>query len=591
MAAPALAQTDAVPPPSRSAPRRPPASDFDGLLQQGFALHRQGQFEQALPLLRRAQRMRPRDYFVNLLLGIDELRTGHPTQAVTALQTAHRTRPREVIARGYLAEAWTALHQYGRAATVLQAAQEGGNPQTALTLVEFELDRFAALSAELRSSRRGLAFAYLLQAQAQPAQQQTDAVQALQRAAAIAPDLPGLADTRGQVEFALGHLPAAEQAWQQALQGQPNDLDAWVGQAQLAAKRHDSAAVQTLLDRVAAHSPHRLEQALAAWPGDLDVPAATASSGSPAQIFLSCLERRGSPRACPPGLLESRIRKRAPAQATALSRRQLFEQQDWEQVARTRPGSGAGAVQAAFERGVALVHLDRCAAAIPELENARADAGLRAEADFYLSRCYAQDAGAIVEKRLQGVAKGVFVHEVRGDILLRLGGNGAGAAAEYRQALAVAATDPALWARLAEAEQTAGHPDKATAAAHHALQIDPHRLQAMRTLAQVAFEQKNYAAALPWLQQIVTHAPGDLQTQIELGTVLARQGQPKAALPLLQHALQAGYPDERGSLHFLLGTVLRQLGHAPEATQAFQQAQQLSDAFSDHAQAPHDPSR
>lgn len=564
------------------------AQDFDGLLRQGFALHRQGQFAQAIPLLRQAQQMRPQDYFANLLLGIDELRAGHPDRAVTKLQAAHRARPREAMASGYLAEAWTALHQYGHAAALLQTAarQESGDQQAALTLVEFELERFAALSTELRSSRRGLAFAYVLQARAQPAQQQAAALQALQHAAAVVPDLPGLASALGQVEFSLGQTSAAAQAWAQALRRQPNDLDAWMGQAQLAARRHDLASAQKLVDRVAAHSPHRLEQALATWPDGLSVPSTVASSARPAQLFFSCLERRGSPQSCPQGFLEGQIRKGISPRVTALSRRQLFEQQDWERVARIRPAASAGSAQASFERGVALAHLDRCASAIPELEDARADAALRAEADFYLSRCYAEDAGAVVAVRLQGVRQGEFAHEVRGDILLRLGNNSAGAVGEYRQALAVVPSDPALWARLAEAERAAGHPDEAATAAHRALQIDPLRWEAMRTLAQIAFEQKKYASAIPWLQKIVLREPDDLEAQTELGTALARQGQPQAAVSLLQHALQAGYPDERGALHFLLGTVLRQLGHAQAARQAFQKAQQLSDAFSNRAQAP-----
>lgn len=586
----AAGQTGGSSPPSAVASGASRTSGFAELLQQGFALHRQGRFEAAIPLLRQAQQMRPHDYFANLLLGIDELRSGHPDRAVTLLQTAHRARPQEAMASGYLAEAWTALRQYDRAAALLQtAARDDGGDQAALTLVEFELDRFASLAAELRASRRGLAFAYLLQAEAQPAHQQPGALQALQHAAALAPDLPGLASALGQAEFSLGHWQEAARAWGQALRRQPNDLDAWVGQAQLAAQQHDPAVAQALLNRVAAHSPHRLEQALATWPAQLKLPAATVPSPSAAQMFIACLARRGSPQTCPAGWLESRLQQSAPNHVAGLSRQQLFEQQDWERVAQSRPA--AHSAPAAFERGVALAHLDRCAAAIPALEMARVDEALRAQADFFLSRCYAQDAGAVVANRLHGPGQDALVHEVRGDVLLRLSNDGADAATEYRQALAVASSDPALWARLAEAEQAAGHRDDAATAAHQALRIDPDRLQAIRTLAQISFDEKDYAAAMPWLQQIVARAPDDLQARIELGTALARQGRPRMAAPLLQDALQAGYPDERGALHFMLGTVLRQLGRAPEARHAFQQAQQLSDAFSERPQAPHDPSR
>jgi hypothetical protein len=39
--------------------------------QQGFDLHRQARFAEAIPVLERARRLEPNDYFVNLLLGID----------------------------------------------------------------------------------------------------------------------------------------------------------------------------------------------------------------------------------------------------------------------------------------------------------------------------------------------------------------------------------------------------------------------------------------------------------------------------------------------------------------------------------------
>src|SRR5437879_11772559 len=50
--------------------------DLMSLVQRAFDLHQKGEFAQALPLLHRAYALQPDDYFVNLLLGIDTLRTG-----------------------------------------------------------------------------------------------------------------------------------------------------------------------------------------------------------------------------------------------------------------------------------------------------------------------------------------------------------------------------------------------------------------------------------------------------------------------------------------------------------------------------------
>lgn len=58
------------------------------LIQRAFDLHQRGQFAQARPLLERAYKMDPDDYFVNLLLGIDFLRTGDPKAANLYLRKA-----------------------------------------------------------------------------------------------------------------------------------------------------------------------------------------------------------------------------------------------------------------------------------------------------------------------------------------------------------------------------------------------------------------------------------------------------------------------------------------------------------------------
>src|ERR1035438_10004741 len=90
--------------------------DLKSLVQRAFELHQKGQFAEALPLLRRAYALEPGDYFVNLLLGIDSLRTGQPKAAVPFLKKASRLRPREEFPLDYLGEAYARQDIYGEAA-------------------------------------------------------------------------------------------------------------------------------------------------------------------------------------------------------------------------------------------------------------------------------------------------------------------------------------------------------------------------------------------------------------------------------------------------------------------------------------------
>src|SRR5579862_6441236 len=66
----------------RDAPANQDEKEFQALLKQGFELHQQARFTEAIPVLERARKLEPQDYFANLLLGIDLLRTGKPLDAV-----------------------------------------------------------------------------------------------------------------------------------------------------------------------------------------------------------------------------------------------------------------------------------------------------------------------------------------------------------------------------------------------------------------------------------------------------------------------------------------------------------------------------
>ena len=139
--------------------------------------------------------------------------------------------------------------------------------------------------------------------------------------------------------------------------------------------------------------------------------------------------------------------------------------------------------------------------------------------------------------------------------------------------------DPALLERLAEAQLAAGDTDGAKASAQAALVIDPHRREALRTLASMATSNRDYDQALPWLRQLAAETPGDTTVQVELAKALAQMGASQEAVNLLLPVLASGYPDEKGALHALLGRALRKLGREAEAIKAEAEARRLSDAF------------
>ena len=75
----------------------------------------------------------------------------------------------------------------------------------------------------------------------------------------------------------------------------------------------------------------------------------------------------------------------------------------------------------------------------------------------------------------------------------------------------------------------------------------------------------------------------------ELAKALAQTGAAAEAWQKLAPALAQGYPDEKGSLHYLLGTVLRKMGRTAEAEQAFAAATQISEAVQQKSYRDQDP--
>jgi Flp pilus assembly protein TadD len=534
------------------------------LVRRAFDLHQRGQFAAALPLLRRAYAMQPEDYFVNLLLGIDSLRTGDAKTSLPFLRKASRLRPKEEYPLAYLGEAYArqTLFADAAAAYMKAVAVAPGSAESAIAFVDFALARFGDLSALLRSSTKGLAAEYRLRGLA-IAQNDSSRESLLQRAADLDPDAPGIWSDLAQAAFDAADTGAATQDCRRALQVNANDLAAWIVEAQLAAQAGDWKRVNHRLNGVAQRSPQAFAEYLAKWPKQLQPPDA-AVSGSAAKFF-ACV--RDGNAACQFGH----------PQAAGMRAATLYQEQRWEQLTEL-PAPSAAQNRAWLKRGIAFTKLNDCGHAIPALER-----GLTGAPDVYgsfqLSRCYSQQAGRTAEQVQESPDSRASLHIMRGDIFLRLQAKPELAIAEYQQALKRDANDPAVLERLAEAQFSAGKSDDARATAQKALNIDPQRMGARRTLAKIAVQDRDYSTALPYLKELAARNPNDLAGRVELGKACAQTGSLEQAWRNLAPPLEHGYPDEKGTLHYLLGTVLKKMGRTEEAERAFAQATKLSDAF------------
>jgi len=253
---------------------------FPVLMKQGFALHQQARFAEAIPILDRARRLEPEDYFANLLLGIDLLRSGRVAESVPRLEMAARIKPNEEFPEEYLGEANAVLGRYSLAVTSYQrAVLRSKNSEQALEAwAGFALERFYRIGEQLRSTQEGVAVAQRLQeAAAHPGQASgcaaslsslehelavektgmnvsvayrlslcyaVEAGRAAQQLQTGAQDMAAVHRLRGDVLLRLkGNAAAAEQEYRAAVDILPHDpnLLASLAEAQLSAGETDAA--------------------------------------------------------------------------------------------------------------------------------------------------------------------------------------------------------------------------------------------------------------------------------------------------------------------------------------------------------------
>jgi tetratricopeptide (TPR) repeat protein len=445
-------------------------SRFEDLLREGFALHQQAHYADALPLLERALKLEPNDYYANLLVGIDLLRTGRPKEGLTCLGMASRVKPAEDIPLDYIVEADASLHLYADAAEASSRAVAVApkSEEAVGAAARFALERFRTVSRELRSTVRGLAADQRLEALSRP-MADPERLRLLQSSASLDAQAPGIWNDLARTDAAQGHTDEASSA---------------LARAQ-------------------------------------DVPRSAGSQGG----------------------------------GSAVS-----NQQQW------------------LRKGELLVDQGQWTEASVALERALQGGEDRTYTGYLLCWTYAQWSSDLV-RLLEAQQESDVVHRILGDVLLRIHGDGKAAAEEYTIALRTNSGDPGLLEELAEAQFMGGQTDAAVQSAQAALRRDPNRFSAMQTLAAAALQQRRYTDAIQYLKPLQERDPSNQAVKVELGTALGRTGDEAGTVRLLGSALQQGYPDQKGSLHALLGTALRKTGHEQQATEAFATARKLSEQY------------
>jgi tetratricopeptide (TPR) repeat protein len=534
--------------------------DIQAELQAASALHRRADYAHSIPILKRIVQRSPRNYLANLLLGEDLLRSGSVREAMGPLQAASKARPDDGAAQAYLAEAATALGDFSSASEALESAVagSGGAEQYLMAWANFCIDRFRFLGIATLTTKRGEGAELRIEAWSHPEGSESRAT-LLEQSVAADPEQRGIWGELGAAQLESQKRAQSVESLKEAEKRDPQDAETMRLEALLAASEQNWQAAGKRLSALGARSPAELGRVLGSWPPSL-MPGPEVSG-----TVWGCL--RNLAVSCP---LVS-----APAQGgEGLSAKELYAKGRWEQLKALAPIAATDSPESLW-RGVALARTGDYAQAIPTLER-----GLKADerlAEFWLQVCYAKEE-ARTEERLSGAGNEAGLHELRGDVALRIRYDAAVAQKEYASALKARPNDPRLLARMAEACKVNGDTVHAREAALAALAVDPRQLSAMRTLAQLAINQRDYAEALIRLKQLAVMEPKDAWTQVELGVAYGKLGRPSEAAHCLGQELAAGYPDKEGALHAQLASALRKLGREDEARQAAAEASRLANS-------------
>jgi tetratricopeptide (TPR) repeat protein len=546
-------------------PWPPNAEALEGLVKNGIALSQQGDYQHAIPLLKRAISLAPQDATANFQLGVAQLQSGHPSEAVTPLQIAARENPNNEAAEGYLGDAEMQLSNFALAAKAFRAAvvHSPDSEQALMWWTSFALERYRALSFALRNSARGRAV--LLQLAAEDSKIDATAREGfLKQAAALDPELNGVWGELGVAQARLGLEPSAEANLEAARQKEPNALSTLELETMVDAGQGKWDRAESIFLEIGSRSPSEFMQFRAAWPRML-VPGSDVKGPA-----WQCM--RSDAADCASVLSQLDPQSTLPAE-------RAFKEGRWELLTRM-PAPAPDNSTEWFWRGFAYGKLGNCAQAIQALE-----LGLKAGAENAAGRlmtCYESEAVHTAD-HLKSLGKESAVHQIRGDILLSIRLDAKQAAAEYMAALQLKPKDPQLLEKLAEAYFSLGEMSQARENAQEALAENPHREQLLRLLIRIAVSERDYASALTLSTHLAEMEPEDAWTRVQQATAYAQTGRTEEAVQQLTSALNAGYPDEKGALHALLAGQLRKLGRDEDARRASSEAIRLADSFQQQA--------
>lgn len=534
---------------------------FETLLKQGAALGQRADFTGAIATLEKARRLAPENYTVNLLLGVDLLRSGRPKDAAEALRLATEINPHDGAAAGYLGEAFAALGAFPLAAVAFQDAisRSPNSEESWVKWADFAVERFRILGLQLQTTQQGMAAVLRVQAE-RLANGTEDRKDLLQRSALADPEQSGIWGELGAEQLQLGLKKQASDSRKVAQARQPQELWTLRLEARMAAAQGAWQEAERCLLDVGSRSPAVLRKELQSMPRGL-VPG----SDVPGEIW-NCL-RQGS--------TDCLTRVTFHDDDAINSDGRLYADQRWERLAALPPPPLEDA-PAWFRRGVAQAELGDCARAIPALERGLGSGAERAA--FWLELCYASEAEKAAD-RLLALGDRATVHRLRGDMLVRFSSDARSATGEYMEAIQLRPGDPSLLERLAQAYMSFGDLEQARLAAQKALSLDPSRPLTLRLLASLAMNERDYPGALVFLNKMLLLDPTDAWTQVQAGIAYAQTGRPQQALRYLQPVLAQGYPDERGALHGTLARVLHTLGREQEAQRAAEEAERLANLF------------
>lgn len=534
------------------------APTFATLMKTATTFHNQGDYSHSIPILKQLVERDPLNYEANLLLGEDFFHSGSIHDALGPLEEAAKARPKDGTALTLLAGAALDLGDHATAAEALQTAvtRSPDDEQVLVRWADYCLDRSRVLGQQMRTTKRGEATMLRVTA-ANRKDGDTVRESLLQQSVAEDPEQRGIWGELGSAQLALGKSTEAAESLKEAQRREPQETETLRLEALFAGLEQRWSDAEARLSAIGLRSPADLKRTLASWPQYL-VPGPEVTG-----IIWDCL--RNPARAC-------MLTSAKPQKSEGLNAKDLYSTGRWEQLVVLPRITAADSFESLWQ-GVAYARTDDCPHAIPSLER-----GLKADgrvAGFWLEVCYA-GAGEKVLTHLRSIGDEVAIHELKGDLLLRLKNDGAAAQWEYAEALKSRPKDPHLLARMADAYERVGDGEHAKEAALAALALDAHEPLALHALASMAMSDREYPEAIVRLKQLMAIDPLDDWVMVQLGVAYVQTGHPEDALRYLGPELAAGYPDKKGALHAQLASTLRKLGREDEAKLASAEASRLA---------------